>query len=63
MRNLKDLEETIKNLAKTHIKRGTKYPLRQSEAMRTWRKQFSHLISKKEFLGIYNGYFNSFKYY
>lgn len=65
MKNLKDLEETIKNLAGTHkkkesAKRGTKRPLRLSVIKKIWRKEFSHLLSKKTFIALYEVYY---KYY
>lgn len=60
MKNIKDLEETLFKLAETHIKRGTKRSLRISIARRTWRKQFSHLLTKKQFICLYNAYINNF---
>lgn len=60
MKNIKDLEETLLKLAEIDIKRGTKRPLRLSIAKRTWRKQFSHLLTKKQFICLYNAYFNNF---
>lgn len=63
MKNLKDLEKTIKKLVETHIKRGTKRNLRLSIVKKTWKKQFSHLLSKKQFIAVYNAYLDSYRFW